>query len=129
MLEPRNEEEAQAFEMAEHFFRNDYIDRGMMKWQGFYLSDQIENVEKVKREREQAMQQEQMPNMREEEISAVLFNAYRNHKSVEYQLKGMTVDSLYPQIVSGAVKGYAEENVYIGNTSIPLGQINWCQIK
>ena len=128
-MKPRDEEEAQAFEMAERFFKNDYRDRGMMKWQGFYLSDQIENVEKVKRELEQEMQQEQMPNMSEGEISEVLFNAYRNHKSVEYQLKGMTVDGLYPQIVSGAVKGYAEEDVYIGNTSIPMEQINWCQIK
>ncbi len=128
-MEPRNEEEAQAFEMAERFFKNDYKDRGMMKWQGFYLSDQIENVEKDKQKIKAEMEQEQIPSMREEEISEVLFNAYRNHKSVEYQLKGMTVDGLFPQIVSGAVKGYAEEDVYIGNTSIPMEQINWCQIK
>lgn len=33
---------------AENFFKNYYHDRGMLKWQGFYLSDHLNALKKAK---------------------------------------------------------------------------------
>jgi hypothetical protein len=41
---------------AENFFKNYYHDRGMLKWQGFYLSDHLNALKKAK-----AAQQKKVP--------------------------------------------------------------------
>ncbi|WP_164222526.1 hypothetical protein [Weissella paramesenteroides] len=35
----------------ERFFRNDYHDRGMVKWQGYFLSAHTEDVSKYSKKR------------------------------------------------------------------------------
>ncbi|KRN46197.1 hypothetical protein IV50_GL001178 [Weissella viridescens] len=117
-----------AFQRAKDFFEKEYKDRGMVKWQGFFLSDHVEDVEKYANEREQVEQQEQMPSMTLEEISEVLFDAYRKLETIEYQLKGVDVLGHYPPIKKGKVKGNDENVAVIGNKRVDISQINWCQI-
>ncbi|MHA7611551.1 hypothetical protein ACX2QB_04180 [Weissella viridescens] len=117
-----------AFQRAKDFFEKEYKDRGMVKWQGFFLSDHVEDVEKYANEREQVEQQEQMPSMTLEEISEVLFDAYRKLETIEYQLKGVDVLGHYPPIKKGKVKGNDENVAVIGNKRVDMSQINWCQI-
>ncbi|SUP61392.1 Uncharacterised protein [Weissella viridescens] len=93
-----------AFQRAKDFFEKEYKDRGMVKWQGFFLSDHVEDVEKYANEREQVEQQEQMPSMTLEEISEVLFDAYRKLETIEYQLKGVDVLGHYPPIKRARLK-------------------------
>lgn len=40
------DDEHDMFERAAYFFSHDYQDRGMVKWQGYYLSDHTEDVKK-----------------------------------------------------------------------------------
>ena len=40
------DDEQDMFERAAYFFSHDYQDRGMVKWQGYYLSDHTEDVKK-----------------------------------------------------------------------------------
>lgn len=117
-----------AFQRAKEFFERDYKDRGMVKWQGFFLSDHVEDAEKYTDEREKVEQQKQMPNMTLAEISEVLFHAYRKLETVEYQLKGIDVQGHYPPIEMGKVKGNDENVAVIGNKRVEMSQINWCNI-
>lgn len=115
--------------MAEQFFKNDYHDRGMVKWQGFMLSDHVEDVQKNAQAEKKAMQQEQMPSMSDEEIGEVLFKAYKELLTVNYQLKGISVDGMYSAIQSGKVKGYVDNTVYIGQQALDISNINWCEVR
>lgn len=123
-----SEANTRVFQRAKEFFERDYKDRGMVKWQGFFLSDHVEDAEKYASEREQVEQQEQMPSMTLEEISEVLFDAYRKLETVEYQLQGIDVQGHYPRIETGKVKGNDENVAVIGNKRVEMSQINWCHI-
>ncbi|GEL15175.1 hypothetical protein [Pediococcus cellicola] len=37
--------------VTERFFKNDYHDRGMLKWGGFFLSDHTSAIQKMKRDK------------------------------------------------------------------------------
>ncbi|WP_206212032.1 hypothetical protein [Weissella coleopterorum] len=39
------------------------------------------------------------------------------------------IDGLVPAIISGVVKGYDENNVYIGGVKLSLEDINWANVK
>lgn len=38
--------DSEAEEIAQYFFTNDYKDRGILKWQGFFLSDHKNSLKK-----------------------------------------------------------------------------------
>ena len=120
-------EEAQ-MERAKQFFDNEYKERGMVKWQGYYLSDHTENVSEYTHHRKNRMDQKLMPEMTLEEISSVLFAAYANHKVVSVQERAV-IDGLVPAIISGMVKGYDENEVYVGSVKLSLEDINWVSAK
>ena len=58
MLMAINNEEIDnvTLKQASHFFKHDYHDRGMIKWQGYYLSDHTEHVNKIAHEVKHANQ-------------------------------------------------------------------------
>ncbi|KRN74783.1 hypothetical protein IV73_GL001059 [Weissella kandleri] len=115
-------------ERAKTFFEKEYKERGMVKWQGYYLSDHTENVSEYTNQRREKMHQRLMPKMTLEAISSVLFTAYVNYKAVNIQ-ENAILNGLAPAIVSGMVKGYDENNVYIGDAKFDMTDINWVQLK
>ncbi|QIL49843.1 hypothetical protein G7084_05765 [Weissella coleopterorum] len=74
------------------------------------------------------MNQSLMPGMSLENISKVLFSAYANNQALRVQEK-VIVDGIVPAIISGMVKGYDEEYVFIGGTKIAIDSINWIEDK
>ena len=64
------------------FFRN-YQDRGMKKWQGFFLSDHTSTLRKDRQQK--AMTYPKKVEMSAEEVSAVLFKAFSDHYQVSVQ--------------------------------------------
>lgn len=115
-------------ERAKQFFEHEYKERGMVKWQGYYLSDHTENVSEYTHEQQVKMNQTLMPSMSLEDISNVLFSAYANNQAVRVQEK-VIVDGIVPAIISGMVKGYDDEYVFIGGTKISIDSINWIEEK
>ncbi|QIL50621.1 hypothetical protein G7084_04425 [Weissella coleopterorum] len=115
-------------ERAKQFFEHEYQERGMVKWQGYYLSDHTENVSDYTQQRKNKMDQKLMPEMTLEEISSVLFAAYANQQAVSVQERAV-IDGIVPAIISGVVKGYDENNVYIGGVKLNLEDINWANVK
>lgn len=112
--------------VLDDFFRN-YQDRGMKKWAGFFLSDH--RVKLHKDEVNRKIVYHKKPEMTEDEIGAVLLEAYGQHYQVEVQLK--EVDSngqLLPDIV-GFVQGYQDsDTINIGKKPIKLDEINNAQL-
>ncbi|MCM0582802.1 hypothetical protein H9L19_06875 [Weissella diestrammenae] len=113
---------------AKRFFENDYKERGMVKWQGYYLSDHTEDAEKNRLARKQAYEQGWMPEMSMVEIGEVLFDAYSKGRMVAIQER-VRQDEFVPQLIHGVVKGYGETDIFVGNHQIEMNNIRWAIIK
>ncbi|MDR3242100.1 MAG: hypothetical protein LBT37_08005 [Lactobacillaceae bacterium] len=110
---------------AKYFFEHDYQDRGMVKWNGYYLSDHTEDLAKYSQKREQVRNQKAMTTMEPEKIAEILMHAYANHLKVQVQQKGHTESGMVPEIIVGMVLGYDDEWTYIGNIALKTMDIGW----
>lgn len=99
-----SQEEAEA--RAARFFKTDYHDRGMLKWQGFFLSD---HTSALKKEYAQPV-----PNLRPEmnqlEIGSVLSSAWESCAKVSVQLNQVNGNDV-PVELHGYVKGYQDDKI------------------
>lgn len=90
-------------ELVEDFFKNHYKDRGMVKWQGFYLSD---HTAALKRQaEEEAVEYEPLDKMPEPDVRHILNRAYANHNSVEIQIADVSQDIRMFPPMKGKVAG------------------------
>ncbi|WP_072153079.1 hypothetical protein [Weissella viridescens] len=118
---------AAAFLRAKDFFEKTYRDRGMVKWQGFYLSDHVEDVAKYTEKAAEVETRTAKPRMDEAEIDQVLTHAYANHEVVKVQrIRHDELGHLTP-IVQGKVTGYRDNYIYVGTEMIACDDINWCE--
>ncbi|GKS81739.1 hypothetical protein LPAF129_14250 [Ligilactobacillus pabuli] len=92
----------------QHFFDYEYQDRGMLKWQGFFLSDHTSALKQVGRQTPPVRQ----PQQADDEISRLLMQAWQTKKPVTLQLEEVD-DNLVPVEVSGIVAGYRENEVVL----------------
>ncbi|WEV41152.1 hypothetical protein [Lactobacillus sp. ESL0681] len=107
------------------FFKN-YHDRGMQKWQGYFLSDHTLSINQQKRRN--AVHNSLKPAMSLEDIGCKLLEAYSNHKVVRVQLKELNEDKQPPADLVGFVTGYDEESIIIAEQKVALTNINNIEI-
>lgn len=117
------------YERAAYFFAHDYHERGMMKWQGYFLSDHTEDVKKKAAEEKAAMQRKRMPEMALIDIINILMHAYANTQTVRVQTSSKSNSGVIPPIIEGPVKGYTDKGVIISEFEIPLDDLWWAVIK
>jgi hypothetical protein len=91
---------------AKRYFEHYYVDRGMVKWNGYYLSDHTESVGKYTQERANERNQVVMPEMSLENITAILFHAYSNHLQVSVQERTLSSGGFAPPLITGLVVGF-----------------------
>ncbi|WP_051393814.1 hypothetical protein, partial [Fructilactobacillus florum] len=89
-------------EIVDRFFKYDYHDRGMVKWQGFYLSDHTTamNKQKVKLNRIAKLKEQQTLLT----IKNILFYSLENKVNVIMQLNEVDVELNPLEIVSQVAK-------------------------
>ncbi|ARN93855.1 hypothetical protein AZI11_12990 (plasmid) [Levilactobacillus brevis] len=103
-MENISQEEAEA--RAARFFRNDYHDRGMLKWQGFFLSD---HTSAIKKEAAQPVP-DLRPEMNQLEIGSVLSSALESCAKVSVQINQVSGNGV-PAELHGYVKGYQDDKI------------------
>lgn len=112
---------------VQHFFDQVYHDRGLMKWQGFYLSDHTAALKQVKAAEHQQLAIQ--PQQSVVKITQRLAFAYRQHLAVIVQLNQLTAATGAPlPAVQGVVQGYHEETVYIGGQPLALALIRHVKV-
>lgn len=113
------------YTLAKRFFEQDYHDRGMVKWQGYYLSDHTEDVAKYSSEALQRTQQQLHEKQSLEEIGQRLKQAYDAQLDVIIQLAVTDVTGLTSELITGKIKGYTEQNIaLINDTEVAIDTIN-----
>lgn len=114
------------YERARHFFNERYLDRGMLKWMGYYLSDHTQSIAKDARAQVEIDSRTRKQEMTESEISDILFHSYENTLPVVVQVSGQTIEGTLPEKITGKVLGYDENNaVFIGKQAIIIKDIWW----
>ena len=98
-----------------------YEDRNMLKWIGFYLSDQTAAINKDVTERSKVNNQK--PLMQSEEIENVLNEARLKSKPVSVQLEALNENTQYYDDVIGMIRGYDELGIYIGDQKVHYDEI------
>lgn len=107
------------------FFKN-YHDRGMVKWQGFYLSDHV--LKMHKKHKAESYVEIKKEEMSESEISAVLFKAFGEQRLVRIQLAMLDQEGIRPRSFTGHVLGFDEDKVVIDKQIVDLADIGHAEI-
>lgn len=97
---------------AADFFRHYHHDRGMLKWQGFFLSDHTHALENERNKKGPKY----LPKQDMAEISRLLKLSWQAQKIIVIQLNQYVVKNLELTQYQGVVKGYQSENIILACT-------------
>lgn len=101
---------------------NDYYeDRGIVKYNGFYLSEHTADINKASTERNKVIAGRDQMSM-ELIFEIVDFAIYKN-KRISIQLNIKDIEGDFLEDYTGFVSGYGERFVYLDNVPIPITQI------
>lgn len=101
---------------AENFFNHDYIDRGMIKWQGFYLSDHTSALNAEHETKDKILQRKVLPQMTVKEITDVINKAIVKNKTVKIQTNNCDSNGIFEIPVIGEINGYEEDDLYVNDS-------------
>ncbi len=120
----------EVLQRAERFFRNDYQDRGMVKWQGYFLSDHTEDVGKYTKQRNTDRHRQDKNEMPIEVISEKLLLAYDKRQPVTIQLRNHTETGLSSPFYYGRVTCVMGDDLRLKgvNINLPMSDILWIEI-
>ena len=102
-------------QVVQNFFDNVYIDRGMIKWQGFFLSDHTVAINRKRNDNKIFYEQKIPPRMKQGEIRLKVARAYEEQLLVEIQLNECNRDLLFENAIKSRIKGFNEDSVYLGD--------------
>lgn len=107
---------------VKHFFEHDYHDRGMMKWQGFYLSDHTAALN----QQNQQLNAFYVPRPQQSlaELTQVLADAYQSQQLVTIQLKTVDQNNHHLPDITTLIHGYNANDIVIDpDCFVPLQEI------
>ena len=120
----------QDFDLAtvKHFFEHDYHDRGMMKWQGFYLSDHTAALN----QQNQQLNAVYVPRPQQSlaVITEVLADAYQRQQPVIIQLKKVDQNNRHWPDITTLIHGYNANDIVVDSGRlVPLQDIRNIEYK
>ncbi|GKT04157.1 hypothetical protein [Furfurilactobacillus entadae] len=111
-------------ELVKMFFHHDYQDRGMLKWQGYYLSDHTSALNKQTLAENERDARVAVDPMGQEAIFTAVGQAILKQKAVAIFLNEMSVENGLPAVIEGRIMGQGREDVIIvGETNVHMEQI------
>lgn len=110
MVSLMNEREKEAEEWLRQV-KKTYIDRGMMKWSGFYLSDHTAQMEEESQKRKQIFVAKNEMSL--EQIGEVLEEAFSKGSVVSLQMAELNEEHVYEADLTGKVISFLENRIYV----------------
>lgn len=107
---------------VKHFFEHVYNDRGMVKWQGFYLSDHTAALNQQKKQLNEVYIAQ--PQQSLVVITQVLADAYQRQQPVTIQLKTVDQNNHHLPDITTLIHGYNANDIVVDSDRfIPLQEI------
>lgn len=107
-------------------YGKEYVDRGMVKWQGMFLSEQTERIREMEYARNNPIKPK--TEMTTEEIDNVLKEAQLHNRPVSIQTQDRDLNGNYYPDVVGGILGYDEIGIYVGNQKVGFDEIRHVEI-
>ena len=107
-------------------YGKEYIDRGMVKWHGMYLSEHTEaryNQQTAKLNRPK-----QKTAMTTQEIQTILVEAYKNSCIVAIQKEERNLDGDYLPDIVGNILGFDELGLFIDQQKVDFDEIRHVEL-
>lgn len=111
---------ADHIDLSDPYFRK-YKDRGMKKWQGFFLSEHTASVAKEHERRHKIVPQKRK--MSSNELTQIFEFAFNNNRQVVVQLEIKDAEGNYFEDTVGFINGYDELGYMIGDEKIHYDEI------
>lgn len=108
------------------YLNDEYQDRGMKKWAGFFLSEHTAEQEKIQKGLTHTNSPK--PQMSEQEIGEVLQVARVKNKPVALQIEAVDSDGNYYDDIIGKLKGSDSIGIFVGNEKVHYDEIRNIQI-
>lgn len=106
--------DSQADRVAEQFFHYNYRDRGMLKWQGYFLSDHTAALKRHRAYLKKQFHRQYFPQQTPAIISQKIASAWHHHKMVTIVLNLVGNDRQH-QKFTGKITGYYGSKVVISD--------------
>ena len=107
-------------DLSDPYFQQ-YEDRGMKKWQGFFLSEHTANVHKENQRINKVVPQKRK--MTQGEIGQIFEFAFNNNRQVVVQLEIKDAEGKYFDDTVGFILGYDELGFMVGDTKVHYDEI------
>ena len=98
-----------------------YEDRGMMKYNGFYLSEHTASIEKDRNNRYAVIAGKD--EMAESDMYQLIEYALFKYQQVSIQLNMKDIEGDFLPDIFGFIEGYDETGLYINETKVPFDLI------
>lgn len=102
---------------AAQFFRNDYHDRGMLKWQGYYLSDHTSALKAEAKDAEQMWHQQIPAPMLPAHIKTLLEQAQTKQQTVIIYTNITDLEQRFQVPLIGRIQGWENQMLYLGDAN------------
>ncbi|MFS7207039.1 hypothetical protein [Carnobacterium divergens] len=102
-------------------FNERYKDRGVVKWQGMFLSEHNSSMDQIQKELKHTVPKKEQ--MSFEKISEVLNAAVVNNKSMAIQLESVDADNNYSDDIIGKLQGHDELGLWVSGTKVNYDEI------
>ncbi|TFI66632.1 hypothetical protein CKN82_11065 [Carnobacterium divergens] len=102
-------------------FNERYKDRGVVKWQGMFLSEHNSSMDQIQKELKHTVPKKEQ--MSFEEISEVLNAAVVNNKSISIQLESVDENNNYFNDIVGKLQGHDELGLWVSGTKVNYDEI------
>ncbi|KRO15918.1 hypothetical protein [Lacticaseibacillus saniviri] len=102
---------------AANFFKNDYQDRGMVKWQGYFLSDHTSALKTEAKEDEQMWHQQIPDPMMPTRIKELLEQAQTKSQTVIIYTNVTDLNQRFQIPIIGRIQGWENQMLYLGDAN------------
>jgi hypothetical protein len=107
------------------YYFEEYQDRKMKKWAGFYLSEHTAMIAKES--------QKQLPKKKRQlswpEIDRILAQAFQENLSIAIQKEELDYEGNYSEDIIGIIQGHDELGIYVANQKIGYDEIRHVEIN
>lgn len=110
-------------------FLHEYHDRGMMKWNGFYLSDHTSKFKKMAKSDQLNRERKHSEQMSDSDIVAIINEAIVKKLVVIVELNIRNLNDEIPAFITGQIDGFMENKIFVGQKGIAIEEIYSIKIK
>ncbi len=109
--------------LVNQFLKYDYYDRGMMKWQGFYLSDHTSVLDKNNRVQDRKRNEKHIEAITAEMIANTINDAIVKCYPVQIDKAERSIEGIVPSKVEGLISGWFGSQIIVANEAILIEEI------